>query len=141
VTGDGAATGAEGTGVAGDSGVTAAGSAAGGVAAGREGATGAVAGTAVGGVWTSTTGGGAPTTTSPITARRAPTSTVSPSGTSISVRMPAAGAGTSESTLSVETSKRGSSRLTWSPTAFIQRVIVPSVTVSPSCGIVTSANV
>ena len=53
---------------------------------------------------------------SPITASRTPTSTVSPSGTRISVRTPAAGEGTSESTLSVETSKSGSSRSTWSPT-------------------------
>ena len=44
------------------------------------------------------------------TARTVPTSTVSPSGTRISARTPAAGEGTSESTLSVETSKRGSSR-------------------------------
>ena len=78
---------------------------------------------------------------SPMTASFTPTSTVSPSGTRISVRTPAAGEGTSESTLSVETSKSGSSRSTASPTAFIQRVIVPSVTVSPSCGIITSANV
>jgi hypothetical protein len=76
-----------------------------------------------------------------MTARRTPTSTVSPSGTRISVSTPAAGEGTSESTLSVETSKRGSSRATVSPIAFIQRVTVPSVTVSPNCGIVTSANV
>ena len=55
-------------------------------------------------------GGGA--VASPITARRAPTSTVSPSGTRISVSTPAAGAGTSESTLSVETSNSGSSAST-----------------------------
>jgi hypothetical protein len=78
---------------------------------------------------------------SEMTARRAPTSTVSPSATRISESVPVAGAGTSESTLSVETSKSGSSRLTGSPIAFIQRVIVPSVTVSPSCGMVTSTNV
>src|SRR5205823_8929333 len=72
------------------------------------------------------------------TARRVPTSTVSPSGTRISVTKPADGAGTSESTLSVETSKSGSSASTRSPTCFNQRVIVPSVTVSPSWGIVTS---
>jgi hypothetical protein len=76
-----------------------------------------------------------------MTASLTPTSTVSPSGTKISVKTPAAGEGTSESTLSVETSKSGSSRATSSPTAFIQRVTVPSVTVSPSCGIMTSANV
>src|SRR5580693_902680 len=76
-----------------------------------------------------------------MTASRSPTSTVSPSGTRISVSTPAAGDGTSESTLSVDTSKSGSSRSTESPTPFIQRVIVPSVTVSPSCGIMTSAKV
>ena len=53
----------------------------------------------------------------------------------------AAGDGTSESTLSVETSKSGSSRATASPTDLNHLVIVPSVTVSPSCGMVTSANV
>ena len=115
-------------------------------AGGGGGATGGGA-TATGGV--STTGGagagagagagGAPE--SPITAKRAPTATVSPSFTKISVTTPAAGEGTSESTLSVDTSKSGSSRSTASPIFFIQRVIVPSVTVSPSCGIVTSANV
>ncbi len=76
-----------------------------------------------------------------MTASLAPTSTVSPSGTTISVRTPAAGDGTSVSTLSVDTSKSGSSRSTWSPTDFIQRVMVPSVTVSPSCGMVTSGKV
>src|SRR6185437_9077533 len=84
---------------------------------------------------------GAAPAPSPITASFTPTSTVSPSGTSISLSTPAAGEGTSESTLSVDTSKSGSSRSTVSPTPFIQRVIVPSVTVSPSCGIITSANV
>jgi hypothetical protein len=61
-----------------------------------------------------------------------PTSTVSPSCTRISAKVPAAGDGTSESTLSVETSKSGSSRATASPTAFNHFVMVPSVTVSPS---------
>jgi hypothetical protein len=75
------------------------------------------------------------------TARIVPTSTVSPSGTRISDTTPPAGDGTSESTLSVETSKSGSSRSIVSPTCFSQRVIVPSVTVSPSCGMITSANV
>ena len=68
-----------------------------------------------------------------------PTSTVSPSGTRISWSTPAAGDGTSESTLSVETSNSGSSTSTRSPTALNHCVIVPSVTVSPSCGISTSA--
>jgi hypothetical protein len=76
-----------------------------------------------------------------MTASRAPTPTVSPSATTISERTPAAGDGTSVSTLSVDTSKSGSSRATSSPTAFIHRVMVPSVTVSPNCGIVTSTNV
>src|SRR4029453_5278564 len=53
----------------------------------------------------------------------------------ISLSVPDAGAGTSESTLSVETSNSGSSASTWSPTLLSQRVIVPSVTVSPSWGI------
>ncbi len=75
---------------------------------------------------------------SEITARRAPTSTVSPSGTRISDTTPADGAGTSESTLSVETSNSGSSASIVSPTCLNHRVIVPSVTVSPSCGMVTS---
>jgi hypothetical protein len=56
----------------------------------------------------------------------------------ISVNVPDAGAGTSESTLSVETSNSGSSAVTASPTCLIHRVIVPSVTVSPSWGIVMS---
>src|SRR5579883_3323262 len=106
----------------------AAGGGGGGAAAAGEGAAGAAP-------------AGTPAPASPMTASRAPTSTVSPSGTRISRSTPSAGDGTSESTLSVDTSNRGSSRATVSPTAFIQRVIVPSVTVSPSCGIVTSANV
>ena len=47
--------------------------------------------------------------------------------------------GTSESTLSVDTSNSTSSSSTRSPTCLAHRVIVPSVTVSPSCGIVMSA--
>jgi len=74
-----------------------------------------------------------------MTASTTPTSTVSPSATLISTRVPAVGEGTSESTLSVETSKSGSSSATASPTALNHLVIVPSVTVSPSCGIVMSA--
>ena len=64
--------------------------------------------------------------------------TVCPSLTLISRRVPATGDGISASTLSVEISKIGSSRFTVSPTFFIHFVMVPSVTVSPSCGIVTS---
>jgi hypothetical protein len=49
------------------------------------------------------------------------------------------GDGTSVSTLSVDTSNNGSSAATVSPTFLNQRVMVPSVTVSPSCGRMTSA--
>jgi hypothetical protein len=45
-------------------------------------------------------------------ASTAPTSTVSPSGTRISDRTPVTGDGTSESTLSVDTSNSGSSSAT-----------------------------
>jgi hypothetical protein len=68
-----------------------------------------------------------------------PTGTVSPSPTRISVNTPATGEGTSVSTLSVETSNNGSSAATESPTFLNQRVMVPSVTVSPNCGSDTSA--
>ncbi len=70
-----------------------------------------------------------------------PTATVSPSGTRISVTVPLVGAGTSESTLSVDTSNKGSSACTCSPTCLSHRVIVPSVTVSPSWGMVTSTRI
>jgi len=66
-----------------------------------------------------------------------PTVTVSPSATRISVTTPLAGEGISVSTLSVEISTRTSSSLTASPTFFAHRRTVPSVTVSPSWGIVT----
>ena len=59
-------------------------------------------------------------------------------GTSIAVITPATGEGISVSTLSVETSNRASSTATVSPTCFNQRVTVPSVTDSPSAGIVTT---
>src|SRR5918997_5612874 len=80
-----------------------------------------------------------PAGASPTRASTAPTSTVSPSSTRISDSVPLTGDGTSESTLSVETSKRGSSSATVSPTCLNHLVIVPSVTVSPSCGIWMSA--
>src|SRR5215217_8582956 len=66
------------------------------------------------------------------------TSTVSPSLNLTSVNVPAAGDGISASTLSVEISKRGSSRSTRSPTFFSHFVIVPSAMDSPICGITTS---
>src|SRR5205814_5646741 len=74
----------------------------------------------------------------PITATTLFTGTVSPSLTRISETTPAAGDGTSVSTLSVEISKSGSSRSTVSPTFFIQRTTVPSAIDSPICGMTTS---
>ena len=52
--------------------------------------------------------------------------------------MPAAGEGTSASTLSVVISSSGSSRSIRSPTFFIHRTMVPSVIDSPIWGITTS---
>ena len=72
----------------------------------------------------------------PITARRAPTGTVVSTGTSIEIIVPATGEGISVSTLSVDTSSKASSTATLSPTPFNQRVTVPSLTLSPSAGIV-----
>jgi hypothetical protein len=64
--------------------------------------------------------------------------TVAPGSTRISFSTPAAGEGISASTLSVEISKRGSSRWTLSPTFFIHLVTVPSAIDSPICGMITS---
>ena len=77
---------------------------------------------------------------SPMMASTAPTSASSSSGTLISSRVPEAGEGTSVSTLSVDTSSRGSSASTVSPTALSQRDTVPSVTDSPRAGRVTSVD-
>jgi hypothetical protein len=66
-----------------------------------------------------------------------PTATVSPSPTKSSTTTPWAGEGTSVSTLSVEISTKTSSVAMVSPTFLAHRRMVPSVTVSPSCGIVT----
>ena len=52
---------------------------------------------------------------------------------------PATGEGISVSTLSVETSRSGSSTSTLSPTFLSQRVTVPSVTLSPSAGRLTDS--
>ena len=71
-----------------------------------------------------------------MSARRAPTATVVSTGTSIARSVPATGDGISVSTLSVETSRSASSTATESPTFFSQRVTVPSLTDSPSAGIV-----
>ena len=75
---------------------------------------------------------------SPMRASTVPTGTVSPSPTRISSSTPSYGLGISESTLSVDTSNSGSSNSTVSPTCLSQDPIVPSVTVSPSLGIVMS---
>src|SRR5207245_8678327 len=66
------------------------------------------------------------------------TGTVSPSFTLTSANVPAAGAGISASTLSVEISKIGSSRATLSPGFLSQRVRVPSAMLSPIWGMMTS---
>ena len=74
-----------------------------------------------------------------ITATTVLTATVSPSWTIISESTPEVGAGISASTLSVEISKSGSSRLTGSPTFLSHLTIVPSAMDSPICGIFTSS--
>src|SRR5215204_893430 len=79
--------------------------------------------------------GGAPSTAT--SAISVPTSTVEPSETRNFSIVPATGEGNSALTLSVSTSARGSSISTSSPSDLSQRVMVPSVTLSPSCGIVT----
>src|SRR5437762_13387802 len=66
------------------------------------------------------------------------TGTVCPSCTLISANTPAAGAGISASTLSVEISNSGSSRLTVSPTFLSHLLKVPSAMDSPICGMSTS---
>src|SRR5436305_1489163 len=76
-----------------------------------------------------------------MTASSAPTAAVSSSGTLISSSVPLAGAGISVSTLSVDTSSSGSSACTSSPTCLSQRVTVPSVTLSPSRGMVTDTGI
>src|SRR5438067_3889801 len=74
---------------------------------------------------------------SSITAISAPTSTVSSCPARIFVTTPDAGDGSSVSILSVEISTSGSSSLTYSPSCFSQRMIVPSTTLSPIFGSVT----
>ena len=108
----------------------------GGGGAGATGATGAAG--AIGGAGAAGAGRAGSPTDSVITARRAPIGTVSPSATRISTISPATGDGTSASTLSVDTSSSGSSTPIRSPTCLHHRSTVPSVTVSPSCGIVMS---
>src|SRR6202030_1306834 len=75
---------------------------------------------------------------SAITATMAPTGAASPAGTRISASTPVVVEGTSIETLSVSISNRLSPGLTCSPAALNHLVILPSATVSPSCGIRTS---
>src|SRR6476469_3560677 len=72
--------------------------------------------------------------TSSMMAIGVPVGTVVPSCTSSSLIVPVTGAGTSEFTLSVETSTKASYLSTASPGCLSQRSTVPSVTVSPNCG-------
>src|SRR3989441_888706 len=73
-----------------------------------------------------------------ITATRVCTGTVWPSCTLISASTPAAGAGISASTLSVEISNNGSSRFTGSPSCLSHLLKVPSAMDSPIWGMRTS---
>ena len=73
-----------------------------------------------------------------ISARTAPTSTVSPSATWIFTTVPEAGAGTSASTLSVEISTSVSSSAIVSPSCLCHSRMVPSETDSPIAGMTTS---
>ena len=105
--------------------------------AGADGADSSVTGATDG---TSTGAGvaaGAEAPASEMTASAPPTRTTASSPAMISVSTPLTGEGISVSTLSVDTSSNGSSAVTVSPTAFSQRVTVPSVTLSPSWGIDT----
>ncbi len=77
----------------------------------------------------------APSPSSEISASGVPTFTVWPSSTRMLVTTPPTSAGTSALTLSVTTSNSGSYWATESPTLTSQRSMVPSVTLSPSCGI------
>src|SRR5579871_1962546 len=68
-------------------------------------------------------------------ATTAPTGATCPAATRISESVPVEVAGTSIEVLSVSISNRFSPGFTASPTALNQTVILPSATVSPSCGI------
>src|SRR5262245_5203949 len=131
-------------------GAGAAGRAGGGGACGGAAAAGAGAG-AGGAGWTSGAGGGAAVAAgagaeaacspaSPMTATTVLIGTVWPSLTLISVSVPATGEGISASTLSVEISKIGSSRLTVSPTFLSHLVMVPSAMDSPIWGMMTEVD-
>ena len=77
--------------------------------------------------------------TSSISAISIANGTVCPSSTRILRRIPSNGDGTSALTLSVMTSRSGSSLATASPGDFSHLPIVPSATLSPSWGMVTLA--
>src|SRR5271170_3017807 len=102
-------------------------------------ATGCGAGAAAGAALLGAAAGAAPAEADPpITATTVLIWTVVPSGTLISVSVPAMGEGISASTLSVEISNSGSSCATVSPTFLSHLVIVPSKMDSPICGMMTS---
>ena len=73
----------------------------------------------------------------PMTAIAVPARTVVPSGWTMRRITPDTGAGTSVSTLSVEISTMGAYFSTESPSLTSHRLIVPSTTDSPNCGIIT----
>ena len=113
-----------------------------GAAGGGVGATGAATtGAATGAAGAATGAGAEAPALSAITASSAPTATVWSTPTTIFVRIPATGDGISVSTLSVETSRSGSSIATMSPSFLSQRVTVPSLTLSPRAGIVTENDI
>ena len=82
-------------------------------------------------------GGGAASPLVAISAKSAPTATVSPSAAWIRVTVPETGAGTSASTLSVEISTSVSSAETVSPSCLCHSSTVPSATESPMAGMTT----
>src|SRR5258707_6169896 len=108
---------------------------AGGGAAGAAGV-GAGAGAAVAGAGADAAAAAEPAPS--ITATMVWMGTVWPSAILISFRTPAEGEGISASTLSVEISKRGSSRSTLSPGFLSHLVMVPSKMLSPIWGMTTS---
>ena len=73
-----------------------------------------------------------------IVPNKAPTSTVSPSETTVFSNIPVIEAGTSKVTLSVSNSTIGSSTSTYSPFFFIHLETVASTTDSPKTGTKTS---
>src|SRR5713101_1817051 len=117
----------------------AAGTGAGGAGAGfAADAAGADAGTAAALGWAAGAGAAAAAPSESITPTIVWIGTVCPSPTLISLSTPAAGAGISASTLSVEISNSGSSRSTLSPGFFSHLVMVPSKMLSPIWGMTTS---